>query len=91
MNTDAWLDKLAARARLESPPDVDVSARVMARIAVPDSAQAPGPAFLLPAPFAWTAALAGAAALGLLAAGPLWQLWTDPLFGVLMSLTEGIL
>jgi len=82
------IDRLAARARMETPPQVDVAQDVM-MILREESARpawAPSEPVLL-----WTALGSAAAAGLLLAAYALGGVITDPLTGLLLHVTEGML
>jgi hypothetical protein len=88
MSEERYLRTLAGRARLETPPPVDVADRVMAilRESSPRRRFAPGP-------MAWVAALSAAAAVPMALAGyAAWQSLTSPLMGALLSVAkEGLL
>ena len=88
MNEERYLQQLAERARLETPPQVDVADRVM--LALREGAHrfrfAPGP-------LAWIAAVSAVAAVPVAVAGfAAWQALTNPLTTTLLSVArEGLL
>jgi hypothetical protein len=82
MNEEDLIRKLAERARMETPPRVDVADSVMAalRAAAPDS-----PAKV--DPLAWVAAASAAAAIAVLVAAlRVGESWTDALAANLIDL-----
>lgn len=75
MNEEKLLQRLAARARLEAPPTVNVVDRVMAIIREEESCVA-----LAPNPMAWIAGFSAAAAVPAALLGfAAWNTWTNPL------------
>ncbi len=73
MNEENRIGKLAQRARLETPPHVDVTHRVMAALRVKTRESAPRVD-----PLAWVAAASAAAAIAVLvAAFGFGESWTD--------------
>ncbi|NCO39804.1 MAG: hypothetical protein COZ06_25495 [Armatimonadetes bacterium CG_4_10_14_3_um_filter_66_18] len=88
MNEDRYLQTLAERARLETPPPVDVADRVMAVLRESSSQRR-----FAPGPMAWVAALSAAAAIPMALAGyAAWQSLTSPLMVTLLSAAkEGLL
>ena len=82
MDHEKLIEQLAARARMEQPPQVDVTDRVMA--AVRRGAEV---AEFPTAPLAWVAGLGAAAALpiAIIAFGD-WDVISDPLLTVLIDL-----
>ncbi len=90
MTMDKYLDQLAARARCAPTPAVDVTGRVMARLAAPGLA-APGAD--TQRPLLWMAA-ASALAAGLAVAfyysSMMESAWTDPLWAMVFDFTGGL-
>lgn len=87
MNHERVVMGLAARARQESPPQVDVAGRVMARIGSDSSPTAPrldALAWVAAGSFALAVPLAVYAFLGT-------NTWTDPLMDVLADLSGGLI
>ena len=77
------LDDLAARARREEPPGIDVTSRVLLRL----SREAPSPAW----PFALVVSGTAAAALAVLSISlPLFEMLTDP-WGVFFIMAANVL
>lgn len=86
MNETEMLEQLAARARLEPAPRVDVASRVLAAVAMPAPEPIPFERSL-----AWGAMAAAACALIALVAGWLsWDTWTDPILSTFMDLVGDI-
>jgi len=86
MNEEQRLRQLAAIARLESAPPVDVAASVMARLCRRAAEAVPSVR-----PLAWVAGLSAALAVPLtVAAMYVLQHWTDPLLGVLLEPPLGL-
>lgn len=87
MNEERQFEALARRARLEEPPWVDVTARVMAAL---ESGSAGEP--LQERGLVWLASLsAAAAAIMLVGTTVLWNTWTDPLADAVFDLTRGLI
>jgi len=87
MNQQEAMTRLAARARQECPPQVDVAGRVMARIGADSSPTAPrldALAWVAAGSFALAVPLAVYAFLGT-------NTWTDPLMDVLADLSGGLI
>ena len=83
MLDESYLEKLAARARQEVLPTVDVADQVMARL----QPEAP-PVIWDERPLAWLTAIAAAAAIPVAFAGFLcWNFLTDPMMQVFYTLT----
>jgi len=81
MNDERWIRQLAARARTEAAPHVDVAGRVMAilRSRSEDAAADERP-------LAWVAAFATAIAVPMAFLGlAVWQTWTNPLVGLFIN------
>lgn len=81
MKDERWVRQLAARARTEASPHVDVAARVMAilRSRSEDAAADERP-------LAWVAAFAAAIAVPMAFLGlAVWQTWTNPLVGLFIN------
>jgi len=75
MNAEQWLRQLVDRARMETPPRVNVADRVMARLRGGREEAATGWI-----PLGWVTALAVAVTIPVaLLALAAWETWTDPL------------
>lgn len=82
MRADDLLDRLAAEARREHPPAVEVAARVLRTIAAPQRRDDPI--------FLWLALGSAATAVAcVLVALPAWQDWVDPVSQVMIALQGG--
>ena len=87
MNEELIIRGLAARARMERPPAVDVTERVMARLR--EQGLENGTA---DTPFTWFAAMSAAAAILMVCfATSAWETCTDPLTNAVIDLTRGML
>jgi len=74
MNEEDRIRKLAQRARLEAPPQVDIAGGVMAALRT-----MPGNGRTVADPLAWIAAASAAAAIAVLVATfSFGESWTDP-------------
>jgi hypothetical protein len=87
MNEERLIRKLAERARMETPPQVEVASRVMAILrARCDENVAPE------GPLVWVAAFSAAVAVPMaLLAFSVWKTWMDPLVGIFINGPWGIL
>lgn len=82
MINDELIDRLAAAARREQPPAVEVAARVLNAIASPQRRDDPI--------FLWLALGSAATAVACaLFALPAWQDWLDPVSQVMIALQGG--
>jgi hypothetical protein len=89
MNADKLIEGLAARARAERPPRVEVVERVMARLRAGQGASAH---LEIEQPLLWTSAFSGlAAAAALVVAATQWHLWTSLMESALLDITGGLL
>ena len=78
------VDRLAAAARHETAPSVNVAGRVMAGISRRPAED--------DAPLNWIAAAAAAVALiGLVALVPVYSAWSDPVVAMIADLSWGLL
>ena len=86
MNPEERFRQLAERARLETPPRVDVANRVMAQLRSLTEENG-----AVVRPLAWVAAFSTATAVALaLLALPAWQTLNDPVVKILLSSTGGM-
>ncbi len=84
---DEWFERLAARARLTTPPGVDVTDSVgdiISRAEADMSTPAPGTALFL-------SATAAATGILLFLASRVWNSWSDPLVQAVIELTWEVL
>ena len=86
MNDERLIQQLAARARMEAAPGIDVANRVMAILRARHEDTA-----MDPRPLAWVAAFSAAAAVPMAAlAVTVWQTWMSPLAAILINGPWGI-
>ena len=87
MNAIERIRKLAARARMEGPPDVDVTDRVMMVLRAEAASKAP-----TLRPLAWVAGVSFAVAIPAAVLGLwVWSTLTDPLVIAFVELPWGLL
>ena len=87
MNEEELMKKLASRARLEQPPQLDVADKVMAALYSPTEEER-----VASNPLAWVAAASAALAIVVaVLAIPALDTWTDIIFAKLNEIPWGIL
>jgi len=87
MKEESLIQRLAARARMENLPEVDVRGQVMANLRAMQGERSP-----LLGPLAWVAGISlAAASLMVWIAATSWEAWTDPLLSLLIDTPWGLL
>ena len=87
MNEEEWIRKLAARARMETPPQVDVAARVLTALHSKRQEQTADEK-----PFLWVGAFAIASAVAIaIQAFSALDAWINPVWEILSAMTWGML